>query len=151
MKARGVVAVIAIAALLIALATFGVFILARSSIAGTDYVDLCSGQITSVNVTYAGNQSAFITLSYYPMPTYCVREAVPAGGTFSTIVYLHSTDYAYSHTVKSVGIVPPFALASMSPTPPAQIASGGNVSFNVTLQAPLTAGTYSPAATVTVV
>jgi hypothetical protein len=151
MRARGVAGVIAVAALLSLAGAYGVAVLLRSSAGGNDEIGLCSGEITLVNVTYGGNQSGFLTLSYYPLPDYCVLTTVPVGGTFSTIVYLHSTDYGNSHTVSSVGIVPPFTLRSITPSPPVTIAAGGNESFNVTLQVPLAAGSYSPGATVTVV
>ncbi len=65
-------------------------------------------------------------------------------------LFLHDSDNASAHTIQSVGIDYPFALAGEPPSLPATIASGGYLAIPVSFYVPSTGGLYgSPTAIVT--
>jgi hypothetical protein len=112
--------------------------------------DLCAGAITTVNVTYEGSQSGYLSTSYGISPANCVTERVPPSSQLTAGLNLHNSDPANAHSIRTVTILPPYNLVGTSPSVPATIAAGGNVTFGVTFQVPSAGGTYdAPTASVT--
>jgi hypothetical protein len=106
-------------------------------------IEVCSGTFGGINITYLGNQSGFLTTGYLPEPLYCYSEVLPLGSTISLGFGLHSYDLNNSHVIQSFSVLPPYSLASYSPTLPAVVAPGGNLSFTVSVHVPTAPGTYS--------
>ena len=107
-------------------------------------VAYCGGEVGIGQFEYTGNASGFMSGSYGPMPAYCEVGAVAAGSDLTLALFLHSSDTGSPHTIESIVAEPPFRLVGLAPAVPATIPPGGNASFQGTLQAPASSGSYYP-------
>jgi hypothetical protein len=104
------------------------------------YSSICSGTFGAFNISYLGNQSGFLSTEYFVEPYYCYVALVSPNSIISLGFGLHSYDLANSHVVQTFSVLPPYSLAAFSPSVPAGIAAGGNLSFAVTVHVPTTGG-----------
>jgi hypothetical protein len=124
----------------------------RSPSPARDYIGICSGTFGGVNISYLGNQTGFLTTGYFPEFYYCYSEFLAPNSTISLALGLHNYDLNNSHVIRTFTVLPPYSLSASSPGFPITIAAGGNLSFDVTVHVPATAGSYDgPGASLTVV
>jgi hypothetical protein len=104
--------------------------------------EYCGGNLESLSFDYAGPQHGYLFRASNDSPQYCSSVEVAARSTYSTDLTLHNADPTNAHTVESVAIAAPFALAGTSPSLPAAVREDTNLSIQLTIQVPGFPGTY---------
>ena len=113
------------------------------------YLEVCWGEM-AVNIIYLGKEGEYLTSNYFPEPFICSAGYYPPASTISVGFSLHSYDPTNTHVILSLTLLSPYSLAGSSPSAPATIAAGGNLSFSVTAQIPSAPGSYGgPSASIT--
>jgi hypothetical protein len=114
-----------------------------------DHISVCAGRFFPT-VQYAGPESGFLSESYGVAPANCESESLAPSSDLELPIFLHSEDTRAGHIVERLTMTYPFVLLSVTPSLPAAIAAGGNLSLVVAFQSPGSPGDYTPSGTLTV-
>ncbi len=113
-------------------------------------IELCGGSLTDVAIRYSGPESGFLSFYYGVQPAICSVEKVAPFSDVGAALFLHNDDRGSAHVVTSLRIDAPFVLLAVAPPLPVAVLSGGNVSLELTLEAPGSSGDFTPAGALTV-